>query len=259
MNQSRYQLIGQLLWHEVQSKYRGSLLGVVWSVVTPLAMLLVFTFVFGVIFQSRWSESIPDTSSFAIVLFSGLIVFNLFSEAVSKAPSLVVSQRNLVKKVVFPLELLPVVTLLAALVQAAIAFVILFAAQLVVGQGLQLTALLLPIVLLPACLVTLGLCWFLAALGVYMRDLTYILPPIVTALMFLTPVFYPPSALPDWLQPMILLNPLAYAVNDVRSVVVFGQLPAVQVWITGLALCAFVAVMGYAFFMKTRKGFADVL
>jgi lipopolysaccharide transport system permease protein len=267
VKQRRLDLVLQLARREIESRYRGSMLGVLWSVVTPLFMLVVFTFVFSVIFQARWtvpaagSGAAPATDSigFAIILFAGLIVFNLFSDVISRASTLIVNQRSLVKRVIFPLELLPVSILLAALVQTVIAFGILIAALLFSGAGLHWTILLLPVVLIPACLIILGLAWFLAALGVYLRDVQHIVPPAITAVMFLTPVFYPPEALPEQLRWLAWINPLAYAVQDVRLVTVFGTLPPLSHWLAGFGIGFAIAALGYVFFMKTRKGFADVL
>jgi lipopolysaccharide transport system permease protein len=249
-----------LVRRQVEQRYRGSVLGVLWSFLTPLLQLAVFTFVFAVVFQARWGAvGSTSTLEFAIILFAGLTTFTLFAEVVSGAPALVVSQPNLVKKVVFPLEILPIVALAAALFQAGIAFVVLMALQIGFGSGLHLSALLVPVLILPLCLFTLGLAWFLAALGVYVRDVGQIIPPIVTALMFLTPIFYPTANLPVWLRPYMTYNPLAFSVEEVRNAVVFGTLPDPVLWLLGCAGGLGVAALGYLFFQKTRRGFADVL
>jgi lipopolysaccharide transport system permease protein len=250
----------QLIKRQLEQRYRGSVLGVLWSFLTPLAMLAVFTFVFAVVLQARWAGSTASsTLEFAIILFAGLITFNLFAEVVQPAPGLIVSQPNLVKKVVFPLEILPVVAVGAALVQAGIAYSLLMALQIGFGSGFHPAALLAPILVIPLVLFTLGLSWFLAALGVYVRDVGQIIPPLVTALMFLTPVFYPATTLPEWIRPILAYNPLAFSVEGVRDAVVFGRFPDIVTWLLGLAGGLCVAALGYAFFQKTRKGFSDVL
>lgn len=264
MKQKRVDLLLQLTRREIESRYRGSALGILWSVVTPLFMLVVFTFVFSTIFQAKWTTAGGNstdlgTAAFATNLFAGLVVFNLFSDVVTRAGMTIVNQPNLVKKVVFPLELLPVASLLVAILQASIAFAILLVAQFAMGSGPNWTAVLAPIVILPACLISVGLGWFLAALGVYIRDIQHIVPPLVTALLFLTPVFYPPSALPSELQWLASINPLSYAINDLRAVTISGTFPEPFHCLVGLLLGFGVAVSGYVFFMKTRKGFADVL
>jgi lipopolysaccharide transport system permease protein len=205
---------------EVAKRYRGSILGIFWSLITPLSMLAVYTFVFGTVFRTRgWtaqSEAL-STPSFALILFSGLIPFTLFSEVVGKAPGLVVGNRNYVKKVVFPIEILPMITMGSALVQLAVSFAVLLAFLLVSNGGLPLTAVLLPLVLAPFLVLTVGVAWVLAALGVYLRDISQILPPILSATMFLSAIFYPLSALPRNAQLVLLWgNPLVFPIEQVR-------------------------------------------
>jgi lipopolysaccharide transport system permease protein len=254
------QILTQLIQREIAIRYRGSVLGVLWSFLTPLLLLAVFTFVFAVVFRARWGTG-GETSvrEFALILFAGLTTFNLFSEVVGRAPIMVTSQPNLVKKVVFPLEVLPVVALGSALFQAGIAMAMLVVFQIALGTGFHATALLVPLLVVPLCLVTLGLSWFLAALGVYVRDVGQVVPPLLTALMFLNPVFYPASALPDWIRPLAVYSPLAYSVEAVRGAVIFGTVPDPVPWMVALAGGLGVAALGFAFFQKTRKGFADVL
>ena len=254
------EVLKQLLQREIEARYRGSVLGVLWSFLTPLLLLAIFTFVFAVVFKARWGTG-GETSvqEFALILFAGLTTFNLFSEVAARAPALVTSQPNLVKKVVFPLEVLPVVALGSALFQAGIAMVMLVVFQIGLGTGFHATALLVPLLVLPLCLVTLGLSWFLSALGVYVRDVGQVVPPLITALMFLNPVFYPASALPDWIRPLATYSPLAYSVEAVRGAVIFGTVPDPAPWLVALVAGLAVAALGYAFFQKTRKGFADVL
>jgi lipopolysaccharide transport system permease protein len=256
---SKFALLPILIRRGIQQRYRGSVLGVLWAFLTPLFMLLVFTFVFGVIFQSRWSTDVNNTFEFAMVLFAGITTYSLFSEIVGAAPGLIIGQPNLVKKVVFPLEILPLVSLGEALFQAAIAFGILLAINAFLGTGFHLTALALPLLIIPLCLTALGLSWFLAALGVYMRDIGQILPTILTALMFMSAVFYPVSALPAWLQPALAFNPIIIAVEMVRNALVFGTLPDLQTAVNATIIGLIIATLGYLFFKKTKGGFADVL
>lgn len=256
---SHLSLIRQLSWREIEMRYRGSTLGAVWTVLTPLFMLAVFTFVFAVVLKARWSQGETNTTQFALVIFAGLTVFNLFGEVIGRAPVIVTSQPNLVKKVVFPLEVLPVVALLSALFQAAIASVILLTFQVAFGSGFHFTALLVPLLIVPLCLMTLGCAWFLAALGVYVRDVGQLIPLVVTALMFLSPIFYPSTNLPPWFRPFAVYNPLGYSIETIRDAVVFGNFPDIATWFINLTAGLLVAALGYAFFQKTRKGFADVL
>ncbi|MCC6886913.1 MAG: ABC transporter permease, partial [Hyphomicrobiales bacterium] len=222
-------------------------------------MLAVFTFVFAVVFRARWGDTHASTKEFALIIFSGLTTFNLFAETVSRAPTLVTGQPNFVKKVVFPLELLPVVALASALFQALIAAIVLIAFQIAFGTGFHAATFLAPVLIVPLCLFTLGLAWFLAAVGVYVRDVGQLIQPIVTALLFLSPIFYPSTSLPAWFRPVAANNPLAYSIETVRDAVIFGLVPSLSPWLLALAGGLLTAALGYAFFQKTRKGFADVL
>lgn len=235
-------------------------MGMAWSFFNPLLMLTIYTFVFTVVFQARWG-AVGDVkkANFAILVFVGLIVHGLFAECVNRAPTLIVSNVNFVKKVIFPLELLPCVALGSALFHAAISLVVLLLAQLLLFQYLPWTAVLFPLVLLPLVFVALGVAWFLAALGVYMRDIAHITGMLTTILLYLSPVFYPVSALParfaNWLQ----LNPLTYIIEEGRNTLIFGLVPELGQWLLMLSASMVVAWAGYAWFQKTRKGFADVL
>lgn len=252
-----------MIRRDIAARYRGSVFGVLWSLFTPLLMLAVYTFVFGTVFRARgWAVEGEGlgTTSFALILFSGLIPFTLFAEVVGKAPRLVVGNRNYVKKVVFPIEILPMVSMGAALVQTAISFGVLILFLLVSNGELPWTLPLLPVVLAPFIVMTLGLCWILAALGVYLRDISQILPPILSGTMFLSAIFYPLSALPEKAQLVLLFgNPLVFPIEQVRDVLIYGIQPD---W-AGMALYSLAALvvarLGYSFFQKTRKGFADVL
>lgn len=229
-------------------------------VITPVCMLLVYTFVFSVIFKSRWSGAESGShGEFAVILFCGLTVFAFFSETVSRAPNLVVSNPSYVKKVVFPLEILPVATFLASLFQGLLTLIILYLADFLLFGRLPWTVIFLPIVLAPLTLFTLGLSWFVASLGVFLRDLAHIVPLALTALMFLTPVFYPVSAVPGQLAILCDLNPLAYAVEDARRVLIWGDLPRLSALLFHTTIGFACALGGYWWFNRTRKAFADVI
>jgi lipopolysaccharide transport system permease protein len=260
-----------LIRREIAGRYRGSMLGILWSMLTPLLMLAVYTFVFGIVFRARWDAagtagageaagaSEASTVGFAIVLFAGLIVFQLFAEVINRSPTLVLANTNYVKKVVFPLQILPVVALGSALFHATVSAVVLFGFMLIVRGGIPLTALLWPMVLAPFCLMILGLAWFLAALGVYYRDIGQFLGTVVTALMFLSPIFFPLSALPPWLRHWVALNPISLPVEQTRDVLIFGRVPDLLSLAVYAAVSLAIATLGYAWFQKTRKGFADVM
>lgn len=254
------ELIAQFTRREVEGRYRGSFLGLLWAFITPLVLLLIYTFVFGVIFQARWPQARSESlGEFAVILFAGLLTFNIFSECVTRAPGLVVGVPNYVKKVVFPLEILPVSVLGAALFHAAVSLAILLAAHLLAGGALHWTILLLPLVLLPLIGLSLGLGWFLASLGVFVRDLGNAIGLVVQVLFFLTPVFYAVETVPEPYRQLLLLNPLAAIVADVRAVVLWGAMPAWLNLINTSLLTALLALLGYAWFARTKKAFADVL
>jgi lipopolysaccharide transport system permease protein len=252
-------LILRLTRREVQAKYRGSLLGLLWALLSPLLLLAVFTFIFSTVFEMRWDVEIRSRSDFALLLFSGLICFWLFSECVSRAPELVFENVSYVKRVVFPLEVLPWVALLSGVFHAALSSLVLLAAYVVWLGTPPWTAALVPILFLPLLLVIMGLSWFLASLGVFLRDTKQIVPVVVTMLMFLSPIFYPLSAIPESFQGFVQLNPLAYIIEEIRAALFYGRLPA---WLPfGLAAASgwLVAWLGLVWFQITRKGFADVV
>ena len=254
------QLILQMSKREAIGRYRGSVMGLAWSFFNPLLMLIIYTFVFSVVFKARWGIGTDESKTdFAIILFVGLIVHGLFAECINRAPSLIISNVNYVKKVVFPLEILPWITFGSAMFHTAISLVVLLLAQLVLNQHFPLTAALFPLVLAPLILGTMGLAWFLAALGVYLRDVSQITGMFTTVMLFISAVFFPMTALPERYQFWLHFNPLAVIIELSRSVLVFGQLPNLLSWSVMMGLGLVMAWAGFAWFQKTRKGFADVL
>lgn len=254
------ELVGQLARREIVGRYRGSFAGLAWSLFNPLLMLAVYTFVFSVAFHARWP--VPAGGSdvhFSLVLFAGMIVHALFADCANRAPRLVLENVNFVKKVIFPLEILAVVCVVAALFHMVVSLLVLVAALVLSGASPGWPALALPLVLLPLVAGTLGVTWILSSLGVYVRDAAPIVTIITTVLLFLSPVFYPISALPEAYRPWLMLNPISFEVNQARAVLLFGQWPdwggLAAYGLAGLAL----AWLGFWWFQKTRRGFADVL
>lgn len=254
-------LIVQMTQREVLGRYKGSAFGLAWSFLNPVFMLAVYTFVFSEIFKSRWGGMGGNDSKtqFAVVLFVGMIVLNLFSEVLNRAPGLIISNVNYVKKVVFPIEILPVIAMCAALFHSLISLGVLLAAFVLFNGYLHWTAVFFPLVLLPMVILTMGLGWMLASLGVFLRDVGQTIGVITTVLMFLSPVFYPVAAVPERFRPFIMANPLTFIIEQAREVLIWGLLPN---WL-GLGAYTLAATViawaGYAWFQKTRKGFADVL
>lgn len=252
-------LIFNLIKREVVGRYRGSVMGLLWSFFNPVFMLVVYTFVFSVVFRARWLGGSDSKVEFALVLFTGLLVYNLFSEVLNRAPSLILNNANYVKKVIFPLEVLPIVAFGAAGFHMLVSLLVwlLFYAFFF---GLPAwTVVQLPVVLVPLILMTLGLAWILASLGVYLRDVGQIIGVITMALMFLSPIFYPVAALPEQYHPFMYMNPITYIVEETRNVMIWGKLIDWNAWARWTAGAAVVAWLGFAWFQKTRKGFADVL
>ncbi|TWA82805.1 lipopolysaccharide transport system permease protein [Azospirillum brasilense] len=252
-------LLRRLVRREIESRYRGSLLGVVWALLTPILMLAVFTFVFSVVFQARWGGSTGGKGEFALILFAGLIVFNMFSEALNRSPSLVLENPSYVKKVVFPLEVLPWVMVLSSLFQVAISLGILLLFHLAVIGLPPLSVLFLPLVWLPLLLLCLGTGFLFGALGVYLRDLRSITPVASQLLMFLSPLFYPASALPESFRGLLHLNPLTGIIENTRTVLFAGTPPdwtmlGVQI-LAGLLFAA----LSLRLFRHLRTGFADIV
>ena len=234
-------------------------MGVFWSFLTPVLMLAVYTFVFSVVFKARWSSGSDSKTEFALVLFAGLLFFNIFTECFNRSSFLIVSNVNYVKKVIFPLEILPFV----ALCTAVFNFLIGFSAWLVfygIFFGLpSLNIFLFPLVMLPLMFLTLGVSWFLAALGVFLRDVGQIVAMISTVLTFLSPIFFPVSALPEKYRIIMQINPLTFIIEQAREVMIFGGTIDWSVFFMWLLSSMFLAWAGFSWFQKTRKGFADVL
>ena len=255
------QLIMQMTKREVVGRYKGSFMGIAWSFFNPVFMLVVYTFVFSEIFKMRWGDLGGDESKtqFAVILFAGMIVFSLFSEVLNRAPSLILSNVNYIKKVVFPIEILPVIAMGATLFHSLISLGVLLAAFALFNGYLHWTAIFTPLVFLPLVILTMGLAWMLASLGVFLRDVGQTIGIITTLLMFLAPVFYPITAVPERFRSIIMANPLTFIIEQAREVLIWGHLPD---WL-GLGTYTLVAVViawaGYAWFQKTKKGFADVL
>jgi len=253
-------LIFDLTKREVLGRYTGSIIGVAWSFINPLLMLAVYTFFFSVVFRAKWGVSTSENQAeYAIILFVGLIVHGLFAECINRAPLLIVSNVNYVKKIIFPLEILPCVAMGVALFHAVASLFMLVIIQLVMSGGLSWTFVFFPLIALPLILTTLGISWILASLGVYLRDISQITVFLTAILLFVSPVFYPLSMVPPKLQTVILLNPLTLIIEQSRKVLLFGEMPD---W-TGLLLYTIfsilVAWVGFWGFQKTRRGFADVL
>jgi len=244
---------------DIIGRYHGSLLGVIRSLVYPLFMLAIYSFVFGGIFNFRWEAGSSSLLEFSLILFIGMMIFNLFSECISRSPGVMLAHGSYVKKTVFPLEVLPVVLLAGALFQFLLNLCVWLLFYVLFFQHPHLTALLLPLVILPLLLFTLGVSWVVASLGTYLRDIGHRVGGLVTALLFLSPIFYPVTALPERFQTLMYLNPLAQVIENARWILIVGRLPGLGSWCLSLLVSGVVAWLGLAFFQRTRGGFADAL
>lgn len=249
-------LLGQLIRRDVLLRYRGAMFGVVWVFLTPLLMLAIFVFVFGEVFQARWTQRV-GAPPFWLMLYAGLIVFNLFAETVSRAPMTVRGYPSYVKRIIFPLQILPLVPLGASMVHGGINLLILFTALAWTGY-FSASLLLFPLLVLPVLFFSVGLAWFLGAWGVYIKDMTQIVPLFVQMLMFLSPVFYPVDAVPPELRLLYQINPLSTVIEATRALLLETPIPW-RGWGAALLFSALAATLGHRFFQHARDEFADAL
>lgn len=254
----RLGLLLALTRREVEARYRESMLGRLWIIASPILLLLIYTFVFGVVLKSRWGSD-QDTYSFALTLFAGLLLNGILSEGLSRAPGIISANVNYVKKLVFPLEILPVTPVLAAFVNAVLGYLMLIGFLMAKGSVPGWSVLLLPLLLVPFLLCVTGLAWFLAGLGVYVRDIGQFVQFFLILLLFISPVFYPLSSLPSSVQPYLYLNPLTIPVEVVRAVLFGSKVPGVGVMAFYCLMSALAFASGFAWFRRVQDGFADVL
>ncbi|WP_448102430.1 ABC transporter permease [Luteibacter jiangsuensis] len=252
-------LVWELCKRDVSGRYRGSMGGMFWAFLNPLLMLAIYSFVFGYIFKSRWTAVESGNVNFAIILFIGLIISNFFSECLTRAPVLITANPNYVKKVIFPLETLSWVTVGTGLFHALISTVVLVVALVATGTAVSPAAALFPLLLLVFLPMVAGVTWLFSALGVYFRDTQQIMQVLTTSLVFLAPIFYPRSSLPEQYRWVLSLNPLTFIVESARGLILWGRLPDAVAALTYLAASLLVGWFGWLAFNATRKGFADVI
>lgn len=252
-------LIFQLSRRGIQSRYRGSVLGMFWSLLTPLLMLLIYSFVFAVVFKAKWNHPGAEDANFGIILFSGMIIHALFSEPMVLSASSITASSQYVKKVVFPLQVVAWSTIVVTAFQALISFFILILFMLIAGMPLHPTLLLFPVVVMPMMIFSLGVCWLLSSLTVFVRDIAQLVGIAATVLLFISPVFYSIDRVSPIIQKLIYLNPISFIVDQMRRISIYGEMPD---W-TGLGLYTLlslaVAWLGLIVFQRLRVGFADVL
>lgn len=255
-----WNLTVQMSKREILGRYKGSVMGLAWSLFNPILMLTVYTFFFSVVFKSRWG--VGNTGGhvdFAVVLFVGLIVHGLFAECISRSPTMITGNTNYVKKIIFPLEIFPWIALGSALFHSAISIAVLMILQFILTGTMPWTVILFPLIITPLCFVIMGGSWLLASVGVYVRDISQAIGLLTSVMMFLSPVFFPVSTLSQKMQSIVMINPLTLIIEESRKVLLFGEIPnwsgLTVYWIFSFV----VAWVGFWWFQKTRKGFADVL
>jgi lipopolysaccharide transport system permease protein len=252
-------LIWQLASRDVEARYRASVLGVLWAVALPVALFAVYLFVFTTVLRARWETPSGTQAEVALFIFSGLLLFTLLAETVNRAPYLITEAPHFVKKVVFPVEILPIVALLSAILPFLIGAVILLATMVAMGFGLPWTIVYYPLLIIPIALLALGSSWLLSAMAVYLPDLRHVVGVVVTMLLFLTPIFYPASALPPQFSAFNELNPIAWTIESSKDVLFWGRAFAWRDYAFVTAASALIAWFGYGFFMASKRGFADVM
>ena len=254
----RFNLVMSLARRELVARYKGSVLGILWAVLTPIVMIAIFTFIFAGVFKARFGAS-DSQWDYALYLFCGLLPWNAFQESLQLSSNTIVTHANLVKRVVFPLETLPVAQSLVSIANQMFGTAVLFGAMLIIRRELHATTLLLPLLMVPQLIATLGAAWLLASLGVFVRDIVQGASLILMAWMYLTPIIYPESLVPERYQGLINLNPFTPLIRNYRRLILEGAAPD---W-PGLAYFSAFAVVaflfGYWWFARTRKNFADVL
>lgn len=251
-------LIGLMVRRDLVGRYKGSFAGLLWTVANPIALLAIYWFVFAVIFQVRFGAD-ERPNSFVFYVFAGLVPWMAFAETLIRSNNSIIENVNLVKKVVFPLEVLPVNHTLSSCVNSLVGIVLLVVVVLGTRGTLPWTVALLPLILIPQLLMTAGFGWFLASLGVFVRDINHVLSLVLTIWMFLTPIVYPESLVPASLLPVLRLNPFTAVVAGYRNILLDGKLPELAPWLYLVGVSLTVFFLGYFWFTRSKKAFADVI
>lgn len=252
-------LVKKLVARDIKQKYKGSVLGMLWSWLVPVMMLIVYTFVFSEVFQAKWGSGTTDKYQFALSMFCGLSIFNVFAETMNRSVTLMICNTNYVKKVMFPLELLPFVVVVSSMFNCIISILILIVARFILYQTVSSFLLLLIPALIPVVIMAVGMGLFLSSLGVYLRDVGSVISVIVAVLMYATPVFYSLTNVPDKFRIIALANPLTYIIEDVRCIMIFDKTFEIGNYVLSFCIAVLFYVVGLIVFERSKEGFADVL
>ncbi len=255
---SRRDLIGLMVHRDFIGRYKGSLLGAFWPLINPIGHLLLYTFLFSVVLKVKFGAD-GSTSNFALYLMSGLLPWGCLSESLSRSTTVILESPNLVKRVVFPVQILPLVLIISSLLSEMVAFSILFVAATICLKTVHSTILFLPLILVSQVMFTAGLSWFLASVGVFVRDFRHIMALALSAWMYTTPIVYPASSLPERLKFLLWANPMAGIVTDYRHVLLEGKPPDWPLYCLYTTIACVICFSGYYFFQRTKKTFADVI
>ena len=255
---NRY-LVKQLVKQDIRQRYQGSVLGILWSFIVPVLMLIIYTFVFSEVFQAKWDIDTSDKYQFAIVLFCGLCVFNFVGEVLNRSTILIASNTNYVKKVIFPLEILPVVITFSALFTCVVSFIILIVAKIILYRNVSPTLYMIVPMFIPLIILAVGLGLFISAISVYLKDVGNAISVIVTVLMYLSPVFFPLASVPESFRGVCEINPMTYIIENFRKVVIYGEMIEWKYYAISCVTSIIIYFVGKLVFMREKEGFADVL
>ncbi|MBX9670738.1 MAG: ABC transporter permease [Candidatus Obscuribacterales bacterium] len=251
-------LISLMVHRDFTGRYKGSLLGALWPLLNPLGHMFLYTFLFNVILQVRFGKN-AGTGDFALYLMCGFLPWSAMAESIASSTTKVLELPNLVKRVVFPLETLPLIVSISSFLSGSISIVLLILFAAFRQHGLHSTILFVPLIFIPHFLFTAGLSWFFGSLGVFVRDCRHFIALALSAWMYMTPILYPPERMPAHLQFLLWLNPMAGIITDYRHVIIEGQLPNFA-WYAEYSLVSLVVfLLGFHFFYKTKHSFADIV
>jgi len=252
-------LLGQLVKKDIYQRYQDSVLGMIWSFLVPILMLIIYTFVFSEVFQAKWDIDTSDKYQFALVLFCGLSVFNMIAEVLNRSTSLIISNTNYVKKVIFPLEMLPVVITMSALFNCVISIIILVIAKIIIYHNVSSTVYQIAFMIFPLVILSVGISLLISAISVFLKDVSNLVSVFVTVLMYMSPVFFPLSAVPEEFQKFCMINPMTYLIENFRNVLLYGYCIDWKYYSISLAIAFIFYVVGLVVFRRSKEGFADVL
>lgn len=252
-------LLQQLVNRDFREKYKGSVLGMLWSVLVPLFMMVMYTYVFSEIFHPAWGEQPGSKYEYALVIFCGLSAFNMFSEVMTKSCSIVMGNVNYVKKVIFPLELLPLTVTITAFANCLISYGILLVGNLLLNHTIYITSLELILQFIPLFLSCLGTAYALSALAVYFKDIVNAISILVMILMYASPIFYSLETAPKQFQVLAAVNPLASVIENARRACLYGEHMVLGSYMISLGVAVVILLLGYLIFNRLKDGFADIL